>query len=244
MNPIKISKGKTALPPRLFIYGVAGIGKTTLGASIPGAVVMPIEEGADAIDCAKMDRPADIEGVINAINALCDDAQGFSTLVIDSVTAMEQLIWQAICKENKWGSIESPGFGRGYVASSELWRHILDRLTSLRKAQGMSIVLVGHVEIKTVNAPDSEPFDRYQPRLHKIPCAMLTEWSDALLFAHHEKNVITDEKTGKTRAVGSGARVIKTTERPSHLAKNRYGMPDEIPMSYECIIASINKAFA
>lgn len=241
---LPITTGRTPLPPRLFIYGVAGIGKTTLGASIPGAVVLPIEEGADTIDCAKLPQPTDLAGVQSAIRMLWEEPHDFTTLVIDSVTALEQLIWQDACAENKWASIEAAGYGKGYVAAGERWRTLLDGLTYLRKTKGMSIVLLGHVEVKTVNAPDSEPFDRYQPRLHKTPCAMLTEWSDALMFANYERHVLTDDKTGKTRAVGTGARTLKTTERPSHLAKNRYGMPDEIPMTYEAINTIITKAFA
>lgn len=242
--PIAITNGKTPLPPRLFIYGVAGIGKTTLAATIPGAVVLPCEEGADTIDCARMDQPADFSAALAAIRSLWEEDHGFTTLVIDSVTALEQMIWQHVCAIGKWKGIEDAGFGKGYVAAGEQWRLLLDGLTYLRKVKGMSIVLIGHCEVKAVNAPDSEPYDRYQPRLHKTPMAMLTEWSDALLFARYEQSTVEDEKTGKIRAVGSGTRCLKTTERPSHLAKNRYAMPDQIPMTYAAIEAAITQAFA
>jgi Cdc6-like AAA superfamily ATPase len=247
--PINITTGKTPLPPRLFVYGVAGIGKTTLAATIPGAVVLPCEEGADAIDCARMDQPADFTAALAAIRSLWEDEHPYTTLVIDSVTALEQMIWQHVCaigdeKGRPYKSIEDAGYGKGYVAAAEHWRKFLDGLTYLRKTNGMSIVLIGHCEVKAVNAPDSEPYDRYQPRLHKTPMAMLTEWSDALLFARYEQVIHEDEKTGKTRAVGSGTRCFRTTERPSHLAKNRYSMPDQIPFTYAAIESAITQAFA
>jgi hypothetical protein len=35
-----------------------------------------------------------------------------------------------------------------------------------------------------------------------------------------------------TRALGSGERLLHTAERPAFLAKNRYGLPDTLPMSW------------
>ena len=35
------------------------------------------------------------------------------------------------------------------------------------------------------------------------------------------------------RAVGSGERLIHTTERPAFIAKNRYGLPDTLPLDWD-----------
>jgi hypothetical protein len=35
-----------------------------------------------------------------------------------------------------------------------------------------------------------------------------------------------------TRALGSGERVLYTAERPAFLAKNRYGLPDVLPLAW------------
>ena len=34
------------------------------------------------------------------------------------------------------------------------------------------------------------------------------------------------------QGIGSGERILRTTERPSHLAKNRLALPDELPLSW------------
>ncbi len=245
---LAITTGKQPLPPRIFLYGTGGIGKTTLGASIANAVLMPVEEGSDAMDCARLSQPTSYDAVLQHLRDLCMEDHAFTTLVIDSVTALEQLIWKhTVAGENnaKVKSLEDLGYGKGYVKASEHWRTLLEALQYLRTKKSMAIVLLGHVEVKTVNAPDLEPFDRYQPRLHKIACAVLTEWSDALLFANYETFVVSDETKGKdrTRGVGTGKRIVHTTERPSYLAKNRYSMPDQLPLEWLAIQGAIAKAF-
>ena len=42
-----------------------------------------------------------------------------------------------------------------------------------------------------------------------------------------------------TRAVGSGERVLYTTERPSFLAKNRFSLPDTLPLSWQDFAAAM-----
>ena len=242
-----ITTGKQPMPPRCFLYGTSGVGKTTLAASIPGAILMPAEEGSDALDCSRLPQPTSFDQVLEQLRSLCTEEHPYTTLVIDSVTALEQLIWKHVVASNpKWSSIEDAGYGKGYIMASESWRYLLDALQFLRAKRGMAILLIGHAEIKTVNAPDMEPFDRYQPRLHKIATAMLTEWSDALLFANYKTFIVSDETKGgneRARGVGTGERIVHTTERPSHLAKNRYAMPDQMPMQWNTIQSSIIAAF-
>jgi hypothetical protein len=35
------------------------------------------------------------------------------------------------------------------------------------------------------------------------------------------------------RGITTGDRLIYTTEKPAYLAKNRYGLPDSIPLSWD-----------
>lgn len=244
-----ITTGKQPMPPRCFLYGTSGVGKTTLAASIPGAILMPAEEGSDALDCSRLPQPTSFDQVLEQLRSLCTEEHPYTTLVIDSVTALEQLIWKhVVASRPKCKSIEEVdgGWGKGYVHAAEFWRYLLEALQYLRAKRGMAILLIGHAEIKTVNAPDLASFDRYQPRLHKIATAMLTEWSDALLFANYKTFVVSDETKGgneRARGVGTGERIVHTTERPSHLAKNRYAMPDQMPMQWNTIQSSIIAAF-
>ncbi len=45
-----ITKNAQMKPPRVLLYGPAGIGKTTFGASAPRPIFLPIEDGLGRID--------------------------------------------------------------------------------------------------------------------------------------------------------------------------------------------------
>ncbi|HIR27992.1 MAG TPA: AAA family ATPase, partial [Candidatus Choladousia intestinigallinarum] len=61
---------------------------------------------------------------------------------------------------------------------------------------------------------------------------MVKEWADMVLFANYKTHVIKVD--GKNKAQG-GQRVMYTTHHSCWDAKNRYGLPDEVPFSYDAI---------
>ena len=48
-----IQSGRENRPPRIMIYGSEGVGKSTFGASAPGAIFIQTEDGLGEIDCRK-----------------------------------------------------------------------------------------------------------------------------------------------------------------------------------------------
>ncbi|MFN7560008.1 MAG: AAA family ATPase, partial [bacterium] len=76
---------------------------------------------------------------------------------------------------------------------------------------------------------------RYSPRLHKLASALVQEWADEVLFATykvHTVKVAEGFNQAKHNGIGTGERIIRTVERPAHVAKNRLGLPDELPLDY------------
>lgn len=120
---------------------------------------------------------------------------------------------------------------------------IVDGLNLLRINRGMTVILTAHTQIKKFDNPDTDNgYDRYSPALHKFASALLQEWCDEILFATqkvHTKKV--DESFGKDirRAILTGGRVLRTSEKPAHLAKRRILMPDEIPLNYATYAAYV-----
>ena len=147
----------------------------------------------------------------------------------------EPLVWAKACRDNGWNSIEDAGYGKGYVAALNLWRQYIDGLNALRDDRGMTVVQIAHTDIKRFDSPEHDPYDRYVIKLHARAAALLQEHSDVVLFANYRISTVkADVGFNKkvSRAVGSGERVIHTVERPAFLAKNRYDLPDTLPLEW------------
>lgn len=235
MDLSKVTKGGTMKPPRVLVYGSAGVGKTTFAASARNPIFIPIEDGLGKIDADAFPTPRNYADVRQALDALVNEEHQYRTVVIDSLDWLEPLIWQHTCEKNSWSSIEQPGFGKGYVEALRYWREFLDRLNYLRDQKSMTTILVGHSEIKQFHAPDSEAFDRYIIKLQKSASALVSEHCDVIAFASYKTNTVKAEERGRvrTRGIGSGERVLYTEERPAWLAKNRFDLPPEMPMDWE-----------
>ena len=226
----------TALtPPRILLHGVAGIGKTTFAAAAPKSVFVCTEDGLGTLEATHFPLAKTFDEVMEALAALYSESHAFETVVIDSVDWLEPLVWQKACQENGWKDLEQPGYGKGYVAALDLWRQYLEGLNALRDERGMTVIQIAHTDIKRFDSPEHEPFDRYVIKLHARAAALLQEHSDVVLFANYRISTVKSDigfNKKVTRALGSGERVLYTAERPAFLAKNRYGLPDSLPLSW------------
>ena len=236
-------KSTTALsPPRALVYGVAGVGKTSFAASADRAVVVKTEDGLGTIKVPHFPLARSFDAVMEALAALYSEAHDYKTVVIDSVDWLEPLVWARTCKDNNWSSIEEPGYGKGYIAALGLWRQYLDGLNALRDERGMTVIQIAHTDIKRFDSPEHEPYDRYVIKLHARASALLQENSDAVLFANYRISTVKSDvgfNKKVTRALGSGERVLYTAERPAFLAKNRYGLPDMLPLDWQAFAAAM-----
>lgn len=241
-----IKRKPTMGPPRLTIYGPHGLGKTTILAEAPNPILLPFEDGLGQLEIPAFPMIKTWEDLTSAFSTLVGEAHDFRTIGMDSLDWAEPIVWAETCRRNGWGDIESPGFGKGYIAAQDVWRELLDSLNYLRDAKGMQVLLISHCEVKKFNDPAAEPYDRYQLKLQPRAAGLVQEWSDAVLFLNFRTYTATaDAGFNKkvTRGIGTGERVLYTEERPSHNAKNRYGMPPEIVLekgaSYSAIQAAI-----
>ena len=101
-----ISTGRERKAPRLLVYGVEGIGKSTFGASAPNPIFIQTEDGLSEIDCAKFPLANSLNEVISYLTALRDEQHEFQTAVLDSADWLERLIWDQVCNDFGVRSIE------------------------------------------------------------------------------------------------------------------------------------------
>jgi hypothetical protein len=108
----------------------------------------------------------------------------------------------------------------------------------------MQVVLLAHSEIKNIAPPDSDTYDRWQLRLHRRAFNLWKDWSEILLFLNYRISIKKEDKgfNDRTRAVGSGDRLVYTAERPAFDAKNRWSLPDEIFIGKDETFAAFHSA--
>lgn len=237
-----IVKGRVTQPRRCVLYGVAGVGKTTLAAATRSPIFIQIEDGLADVGADRFPLATSFDEVVSQITSLVREPHEYQTLVIDSIDWLERLIFAAVASERSVRSIEDIGYGKGYAFALDYWRRILTGLDILRKNRSMAVVLVAHSTIVRFEDPSSEAYDRFQPRLHKLASALVVEWADEVLFATYKVRTRTvgDGFDKRVKGIGTGERVLHTVERPSHLAKNRCRLPDQIdfdPSTFAGIVA-------
>jgi len=246
MNMLEsIQTGRENRPPRLMVYGQEGVGKSTLGASAPDAIFIQTEDGLGEINCHKFPLAKSFDEVLAELTALRDEDHKYKTVVIDSADWLERLIWDRVCSDFGVRSIEKAdgGYGKGYVHAVGYWRTVVSMLDELRNKRGMIVIIIAHSKVERFEDPENTAYDRYAPRLHKAATGLLCEWADAVMFATkrfrvNKENAGFAGERGIAAPIGSngGERILRTVGGPACIAKNRFGLPGEIPLSWDAFI--------
>lgn len=227
-----VRKGLRPAPDRILLVGTEGVGKSTFAAAAPSPIFLAAEDGVRHLDVASFPEPKSFTDVLDALRVLATEEHGYKTVVLDTVDWIEPLIWQHVCERNGWPTIEEPGYGKGYAVATEEWRRLLAALDYLRSKREMEVVLLAHATVKTFKNPAGTDFDRYECKLQKSAAALLREWCDANLFAVYEEFVKEGKGLARAKGVSTGARVLKTVRTAAWDAKNRHGLPEELPLDY------------
>jgi len=238
----QVQRGVVSAPRRTEIYGVGGIGKSTFAAMAPSPIFIPTEDGLAGIECHRFPLATSHADVIAALSELYTEPHEYRTVVIDSLDWLQTLIFARICKERGVESIEDIPYGKGYVFALTPWREVLAGLDALRNERGMGVILIAHAQIEKFANPETDTYDRYSPRLQKLASALVQEWCDEVLFATykvHTKTTTESFDRKRVHGIGTGERIIRTTEKPAHVAKNRLGLPEEIPLDYRVYAALV-----
>lgn len=245
----RIHRGKQPLPPRLVLYGTEGIGKSTFGSQAPAPIFIQTEDGLGEIACDKFPLATTYDEVVAALTALHTEPHDYQTVVLDSLDWLERMIFDDLCRQFNVSSIEKVdgGYAKGYTHALTHWRQVLGLLNRLRIERSMLVVGIAHAKVERYEDPEAAAYDRYSPRLHKHACSLVCEWADAVFFATRKIRVQAEDagfnrKRGVAHAIGKegGERVIRTIGGPSCVAKNRFGLPEELPLSFAAFIAALS----
>lgn len=231
---MQITRGKRARAQKVVIYGPEGIGKSSFASQFPDPVFIDTEGSTDNMDVARLDKPTSWTMLVNEIAFIKANPTECKTLVVDTVDWAEQLAVAHVCSQHGKQGIEDFGWGKGYTYVQEEMGRFLNALSDLVD-MGINVVLTAHAQIKKFEQPDEMgSYDRYELKLGQKTgsktAPLVKEWADMVLFANYKTLVMTTDN-GKKKAQG-GERVMYTNHRPAWDAKNRHGLPDEMPFNY------------
>ena len=220
-------------PPRLLFYGPAGVGKTTLAQEFPDPIFLQTEDGT----------PGDVElntfgllksygEVMEAIGVIYDQNLPFKTVVLDSMTEMQRLIFAETCargdeKGNQKQNIEDFGYGKGYVYAQRVTQELVEALNLLRRDRNMAIILICHSTVERFDDPESVSYDRYDLDLHNKIKGMIERDMDGIFLLKHKVSIEKEEQGfNKERALAKGGSQVwlHANPKPAFVAKNRYGI--------------------
>lgn len=239
---MQITRGRKARAQKVVIYGPEGIGKSTFAAQFPEPVFIDTEGSTDNMDVARMDKPTSWAMLKNEIAFIKANPDACKTLVIDTIDWAEQLAVSYVCSQHQKNGIEDFGWGKGYTYVQEEIGRLLNSLSELVDI-GINVVLTAHAQIKKFEQPDEMgAYDRYELKLGQKTSSktapLVKEWADMVLFANYKTFIMTTDD-GKKKAQG-GERVIYTNHRPAWDAKNRHGLPDQLPFDFGSIAHIFN----
>lgn len=222
-------------PVKFCIYGPEGIGKSTLASKLPSVIFIDTEGSTDYMTVCRYPRPQSWDVLMDMV----DDAgqQRIGTLVIDTADWAERLCVDALCAAKGWKGIEDAGYGKGYVYLKEKFGALLDKLTTLQD-KGINVGFTAHAQLRKVERPEETgAYDHWELKVSKQVGPMLKEWADLLLFCNYKTMVIHGATPMEKNKIAGGKRVMYATHNPVWDAKNRFGLPDELPLDYAAIRA-------
>lgn len=226
---------------KVVIYGQEGVGKSTLASCFPGAVFIDCEGSTTRMNVRRLQKPTSWQ-------MLCDEAEfvrqkhtekGYQTLIFDTFDWAERLALDDICATHKVTGIEGLNYGKGWEYEKEMIGRFLDTTERLI-SEGVNVVFLCHAIARKTTAPEvMEEYDHWELKLgskttNKI-APLLKEWSDMTLFLAFRTNIIATDDKGKKHKATSTERVMYTTKSAWWDAKNRFGLPEILPIDFGAI---------
>ena len=218
---MKVIKQITPTAPKLMLYSLPGVGKSTLAAKLKNPIFLDIEGGLNYIDCTRTEQITDLETFYTYLIELyrAKDRE-YDTIVIDSVDWLVRKIVETaagIDSNNLDATLNKSngGYGNGkQVLENHIRTKLLPTLVALNK-KGYGICLIAHAERKDMMDADGVDTERITPKIDVNTMNVFVEWVDNVFYLKKDSN---------------GDRVLVLDSDMIALAKNRLSLSGEVKL--------------
>lgn len=236
-----ISGGSIYSAQKVVIYGPEGIGKTTLARQFPDPVFIDTEDSTKTYNVTRITqadgttKPSSWTILLEMVKAVKSGVIPCKTLVIDSLDWAETLCIKHVCDKAQKDGIEDFGYGKGYTYLEESFGKLLNELSDI-VSMGIHVVCTAHATMRRVELPEETgAYDHWELKLEKKDSALVKEWADMVLFCNYKTIVIAGNTPMDKNKAAGGKRVMHAVHTPWWDAKNRFGLPEDMPMEYGAI---------
>lgn len=233
-------------PDRIIVHGPEGVGKTSFAAFAPKPFFLTVggETGLETLMSRKLVPQTDHahvstwEETLEALTQFRDDpelARQYLTLCTDSLSALERLAQDYICRtkfKGDWSESGFAGFAKGLVQTAQEWSSkFLPLLDEIRERYNIQIVLIAHTQVKGFANPTGDDYDRFIPMLDPRTWGPTHQWADMVLFLAYDEQTRKETKFDAAKGTGGELRRLLTERRAAFDAKNRHGLPPQINLN-------------
>lgn len=211
-----------------YIYGAAGVGKTTLCSQFPGALLLATEKGYNALPgimVQDITTWGEFKQVIRELKKP-EVKERFKTIIIDTLDIAGALCEKYIC--NQLG-IETLGEGGWSVNGWARYKKEAEESFRTITQQNYALVFISHDKDKTFKRKDGTEYNQIVPTAQSSINDIVKNMVDLYGYA-----MIMPDGTRK---------LVFRSSDGSIDAKSRFKyMPAEIDLSYDALVEAVNSA--
>lgn len=227
----KGTRGRVKKPLFMILYSGPGLGKTSFASTFPDPYFFDFEESTHNIDVNRH-RPLEFDEIMQDLKEIRDETEivDFKSLIFDTIDELERLIHKQIAVDKKKDSIDDIGWQKGFGLAVNKWADFISLCREIRDKHNIHFCFLAHSN--TTLKSDIEnglSYSRYSMALHRKAADYLFGQVEMVLFA---KKDIALKQTADEKVIVKDLdnRIIYTQLSALYDAKNRMGLPAQLPM--------------